>query len=185
MPALPRSLVRSWAHYFASPWFQFLSGSLLTLSLPFWTAEISDTHNHYRTSICETVTCSFPIWASVWLTKEERGGVCPRPCITRRIHSHWGGSAQLSHTSASTKKMGRKKKKTEIILTHLKRGHGHCWSILESSMNPLHNQLHRQCKAFQERLGNHFTALASYPIPMDSFPRKRRNKNSNIINTGK
>ena len=85
---------------------------------------------------------------SVWLTKEERGGVCPRPCITWRIHSHWGGSAQLSHTSASTKKMRRKKKKTEIILTHLKRGHGHCWSILESSMNPLHNQLHRQCKAF-------------------------------------
>ena len=146
MPALPRSLVRSWAHYFASPWFQFLSGSLLTLSLPFWTAEISDTHNHYRTSICETVTCSFPIWAS---DLPRRKGV---ECVLDHV-SHEGSTATgvvqpNSHTPVLQQRKWGEKKKTEIILTHLKRSHGHCWLILESSMNPLHNQLHRQCKAF-------------------------------------
>lgn len=183
MPALPRSLVRSWAHYFASPWFQFLSGSLLTLSLPFWTAEISDTHNHYRTSICEIVTCSFPIWAS---DLPRRKGV---ECVLDHV-SHEGSTATgvvqpNSHTPVlQQRKWGEKKKNRDYTNPFEKRP----WSLLIDSRkfheSPAH-QLHRQCKAFQERLGNHFTALASYPIPMDSFPRKRRNKNSNIINTGK
>ena len=72
-------------------------------------------------SICEIIGF-FISHLSVRLTKEERGGACPRPCITRRIHSHSGGSATLTHQCFSKDKGG----KTEIILTHLKSGHGHC-----------------------------------------------------------
>lgn len=45
-----------------------------------------------------------------------------------------------SHTPVLQRRK-EKRKKTEILLTRFKRGHGHFLSILESSMNALHSQL--------------------------------------------
>ena len=148
--------LRTWVHITALP---LITGELLSPLLHFSVLSVSlwkPAHSFTAFLDSWDKWCSHPSWFSIYeiigffishlsvqLTKEERGGACPRPCITRRIHSHSGASATLTHQCFSKDKGG----KIEIILTHLKSGHGHCWSILESSMNPLHNQLHWQCKA--------------------------------------
>lgn len=116
----------------------------------------------------------------------------PFECLTYQGGKGWSVSSTMYHTKDpqplgwfsptltrqcfNKENEEKKKKKTEIILTHLKRGHGHCWSILESSMNPLHNQLHRQCKAFHRATWKslHSPSLLSHTDGLISSEKERQ-----------
>ena len=111
--------LRTWVHITALP---LITGELLSPLLHFSVLSVSlwkPAHSFTAFLDSWDKWCSHPSWFSIYeivgffishlsilLTKEERGGACPRPCITWRIHSHLGGSATLTHQCFNKDKGG-------------------------------------------------------------------------------